>query len=70
MESVFHLILIIKIFRINNYFIINCLYPSSLGCAPSLSCVQCGIAIDDATDAAKNAAAIILCSPGLAPLYR
>ena len=30
---------------------------------------QCGIAVDDATDAAKNAAAIILTSPGLSAIY-
>ncbi|RYY89513.1 hypothetical protein EON63_00600 [archaeon] len=38
--------------------------------APALSAAQCGIAVDDATDAAKNAAAIILTSPGLSAIYR
>lgn len=38
--------------------------------APALSYAQCGIAVDDATDAAKNAAAIILTSPGLSAIYR
>lgn len=38
--------------------------------SPALSAAQCGIAVDDATDAAKNAAAIILTSPGLSAIYR
>lgn len=33
-------------------------------------CHQCGVAVDDATDAAKNAAAIILTSPGLSAIFR
>ena len=37
--------------------------------APALSAAQCGIAVDDATDAAKNASAIILTSPGLGAIY-
>jgi hypothetical protein len=37
--------------------------------APALSAAQCGIAVDDATDAAKNAAAIILTSAGLSAIY-
>ena len=37
--------------------------------APALSAAQCGIAVDDATDAAKNAAAIILMAPGLSAIY-
>ena len=37
--------------------------------APALSAAQCGIAVDGATDAAKNAAAIILTSPGLSAIY-
>lgn len=37
--------------------------------APALSAAQCGIAVDDATDAAKNAAAIILTAPGLSAIY-
>jgi H+-transporting ATPase len=37
--------------------------------APALSAAQCGIAVDDATDAAKGAAAIILTSPGLSAIY-
>ena len=38
--------------------------------APALSAAQCGVAVDDATDAAKNAAAMILTSPGLSAIYR
>lgn len=37
--------------------------------APALSAAQCGIAVDNATDAAKNAAAILLTTPGLSPIY-
>jgi H+-transporting ATPase len=37
--------------------------------APALSAAQCGIAVDDSTDAAKNAAAIILTTPGLSAIY-
>lgn len=37
--------------------------------APALSAAQCGIAVEDATDAAKNAAAIILTTPGLSAIY-
>jgi len=37
--------------------------------APALSAAQCGVAVDDATDAAKNAAAIILTSPGLSAIF-
>lgn len=37
--------------------------------APALSAAQCGVAVEDATDAAKNAAAIILTSPGLSAIY-
>jgi H+-transporting ATPase len=37
--------------------------------APALSAAQCGIAVDDATDAAQKAAAIILRSPGLSAIY-
>jgi len=37
--------------------------------APALSAAQCGVAVDDATDAAKNASAIILTTPGLSAIY-
>lgn len=37
--------------------------------APALSAAQCGIAVNGATDAAKNAAAIILTTPGLSAVY-
>jgi H+-transporting ATPase len=37
--------------------------------APALSAAQVGIAVDDATDAAKNAAAILLTTPGLSAIY-
>lgn len=35
----------------------------------ALSAAQCGVAVHGATDAAKNAAAIILTSPGLSAIY-
>jgi H+-transporting ATPase len=37
--------------------------------APALSAAQCGIAVDDATDAAKNAAAMILTAEGLSAVF-
>ena len=37
--------------------------------APALSAAQVGVAVEGATDAAKNAAAIILTDPGLSPIY-
>eukprot|EP00933_Yihiella_yeosuensis_P034266 TRINITY_DN27776_c0_g1_i1.p1 TRINITY_DN27776_c0_g1~~TRINITY_DN27776_c0_g1_i1.p1 ORF type:complete len:979 (-),score=190.37 TRINITY_DN27776_c0_g1_i1:225-3161(-) len=37
--------------------------------APALSAAQCGIAVEDATDAAKNAAAMILTTEGLAAVF-
>mmetsp|Transcript_4268 Transcript_4268/g.6401 ORF Transcript_4268/g.6401 Transcript_4268/m.6401 type:complete len:933 (-) Transcript_4268:1467-4265(-) len=40
-----------------------------VGDAPALSAAQCGIAVLNATDAAKYAAAIILTSPGLSSIY-
>jgi len=38
--------------------------------APALSCAQCGIAVADATDAARNAAAMILTEEGLSAVFR
>ena len=40
-----------------------------VGDAVAMSVAQCGIAVDDATDAAKNASAVILTSPGLSAIY-
>lgn len=37
--------------------------------APALSAAQCGVAVDDATDAAKNASKILLTSSGLSAIY-
>jgi len=37
--------------------------------APALSAAQVGIAVEGATDAAKNAADLILTEPGLSPIY-
>jgi len=37
--------------------------------APALSAAQCGIAVEDATDAAKNAAAMILTTEGLSAVF-
>lgn len=48
--------------------LLNTLAISTAICS-ALSAAQCGVAVDDATDAAKNAAAIILTSPGLSAIY-
>lgn len=37
--------------------------------APALSAAQVGIAVEGATDAARNAADLILTEPGLRPIY-
>jgi len=59
---------VVQVLR-SEYGIVTGMTGDGVNDAPALSAAEVGIAVEGSTDAAKNAAALILTEPGLSPIY-